>query len=369
MKKVLIPVLFLTLLFAGCKYDKAKTKNDHSEERSTTVVETSEEGQKKLASPTPTPISEDLSKNVYYKNGEGDVGYISEYEDGKLASFFEYDHGSKDEEYQTIYTYKDDLLVKKETVYNGNLDKASFSDRTRGYTLYSYNDQDLLFKELIYDENDELVEEYYYLYDEFGYKKETRIENGEKYITMTAPNGDETYFEHYDKDENLIEHRDYEYDYDDFGNKTRFTIIVDGEIEREYLFEYDEAGNETKAQTYWDGKLTTEVIKEYAPDCSWRKTVLISYDYEGNATQSKLYYSTFNENGQETEFRWYEDVDDTEPVEDIFYTYDDNGNLLSIVTGDHTTIYKYDDQDRLLEVDAFYKDELSFYYTYSYEES
>ena len=54
-----------------------------------------------------------------------------------------------------------------------------------------------------------------------------------------------------------------------------------------------------------------------------------------------------------------------EPEEDIFHTYDKNGNMLSMVDGDYTTIYKYDDQGRLLEEDAFFRDELRYYYSYS----
>ena len=365
-KAIVIPLILISILLVGCKSDKNDSKDNSSESRITT--ETTEEGPKKFATPTPTPIPEDLEKSVYYKNGGSELGSVSEYEDGKLTSFFEYEHGNADEEYQTIYTYKDDLLIKEEHIYNGNMDKVKFDDRLRGYTLYYYNEHNLLFKELIYDENDELIKEYYYLYDEFGYKKTTRIENGEKYITMTAPNGDETYFEHYDADEKLIEHRDYEYEFDDLGNKLSFKIIVNGKTDREYLFEYDALGNETKSTLYWDGKLDTVVITEYAPDYSWKMTTLVMYDLEENECGKRYFYRAYNENGQETEF-WYCDEGDKEPSEDILYTYDKDGNKLSMVNGDYTTIYKYDDKGRLIEEDAFFRDELSYFYSYSYEES
>ncbi|MCR5803054.1 MAG: hypothetical protein K6G47_02215 [Clostridia bacterium] len=367
MKKLLVlPLIFLTIMMVGCKNDKKDSKETSSER--IYISETTEKEKKKMATPTPTPIPDDLEKSVYYKNGGSEIGSVSEYDDGKLTSFFEYEHGDSDEEYQTIYTYKDDLLVKEEHVYNGNMDKVSFDNRMRGYTLYYYNEQNLLNKELIYDENDELIEEYYYLYDEFGYKMTTRIENGEKYVTMTAPNGYDTYFEQYDENGDLIERRDYEYEFDDLGNKISYTLIVNGETERQYLFEYDEFGNEIKAFTYWYGEIDTVVTTEYAPDYSWKMTTLTKYDYEGNECSSRLFYRAYNENGQEIEF-WYKDSGDEEPAEDIFNTYDENGNKISMVNGDYTTIYKYDDQGRLIEEDAFFRDELSYFYSYSYEDS
>ena len=364
MKKVIIlPAIVLMVLFVGCKESK---KEDKSKRHRTTEV--SESDLQKMATPTPTPLPEDLKKVEYFDNGGNDKSSVSEYEDGKLKYFFEYSHGDKDAEYQTIYTYEDDLLVKEEVIYNGSMSNVNFDERNRGYTLYTYNENNLVCKELTYNENDTLVKEVDYLYDEFGYIMTTVIENGQKRVTMTAPNGDDTYLEIYDENGNLIDQHNYEYEFDDLGNKTKFTIIINGEVEREYLYEYDKSGNETKSTEYWYGKLSTEVITEYAPDYSWKSTTLISYDDEGNACSSRYFYRAYNENGQEIEF-WYSDSKDMEPEEDIFHTYDKNGNMLSMVDGDYTTIYKYDDQGRLLEEDAFFRDELRYYYSYSYEDS
>ncbi|MBO7453174.1 MAG: hypothetical protein J6U54_22815 [Clostridiales bacterium] len=367
MKKIIIPVILFAILLVGCSGDKKDNKDNGSKDRQekTTTEMTTEEPQK-LATPTPTPLPDDLAKVEHYEKGGSELGDVVEYEDGKVAKVKEYDHNNFDEEYQTTYYYEEDLLIKEETVYNGIMSKVNFENRLRGYTLYSYNDHKLLSKKLVYGENDELKEEYYYLYDEFGYMQTTRIGDGRKTITMTAPNDNDVYLEIYDEKGILKERRDYEYEYDKAGNELKRSVVVDGKVQKEWVSEYDKVGNNTKTSTYEYGTLTTVQSTEFAPDNSWKMTTLDSYDNNGNIVGTRYFYRAYNENGQEIEF-WYSDEEDMTPAEDIFYTYDKDGNILSMVNGDITTLYEYDNKGRLIEECSFYKDEVSYCYKYSYE--
>ena len=117
MKKIIIPVILLTILLVGCSGDKKDNKDNGSKDRQekTTTEMTTEEPQK-LATPTPTPLPDDLSKVEHYEKGGSELGDVVEYEDGKVAKIKEYDHNNIDEEYQTTYYYEEDLLIKEETV-------------------------------------------------------------------------------------------------------------------------------------------------------------------------------------------------------------------------------------------------------------
>jgi RHS repeat-associated protein len=139
--------------------------------------------------------------------------------------------------------------------------------------------------------------------------------------SVTDPNGDATRFG-YDSDGRLTQvvdalHNQTDFRYDEDGLLTEETIVVDGEtLTRSY--EHDEAGN---------------VVREV--DRNGRVTVF-GYDQSGRMTE-EIWYATAA------------DADaDVNRQNTITWTYDESGNLTSVIDNYSAYTYQYDSQGRLV---------------------
>ena len=148
------------------------------------------------------------------------------------------------------------------------------------------------------------------------------------------------------------------YEYDDKNNLASMTEVING-VSKVYSYTYDE-----------DNRLISESIGEPVVSEPPENNINITYSYDGfgrletrtvkqgetTIQSSTPTYATGNaENttsGQVTSYNGYT------------YTYDNNGNILTISDGTYTTSYEYDSANQLIREN---NQELGFTYTWKYD--
>ncbi|WP_232826317.1 RHS repeat-associated core domain-containing protein, partial [Cyanothece sp. BG0011] len=240
------------------------------------------------------------------------------------------------------YDERDRLIAKNfpdltdtTMTYTLNGLRASVTDK-RGTTTYQYDDRDRLISRIDPDGTEIL-----YTYDEDRNRTAVTIPSGTTTYTYDAQNRIKTVTD----DENGV--TTYTYNAASYLIQTNFP---NGTIERR---EYDELNRLIYIETE-DSNGTVISSFRYTRDETGHRTAVeeqdgrrVEYEYDD------LYRLT-----QETIF----EAGATEASRTIEYTYDDVGNRLSRVdSGDGTTIYTYNKNDRLLTED---KDGVETTYTY-----
>lgn len=144
------------------------------------------------------------------------------------------------------------------------------------------------------------------------------------------------YYAFFDREEHHTNRTVYAYDI--YGNRVRYMEYQNGELERVVNMKYDERGN-VISQTVWDHtgwipKLTQRTKRTY--DEQNRPLSYANYNFWGMQEGGSWYTyddengicTHQNENGEITLTTWF----------------DENGNELRTVYGEHETVYQYDDR-------------------------
>ncbi len=254
----------------------------------------------------------------------------------------------------TTYTYT--LTGQRETVTD-----------ERGTTTYDYDAQGFLIKRIDPD-----GKEINYTYDEAGNRTSVEIASGNtaytydelnRLKTVIAPDGGITsYF--YNDNSNLIrtEFPNGTVETRQYDTLNRLTYIetkdVNGDIISSFLYELDAEGNRTQV-TEHDGRIVKysydeldrlekeEIFDPGATEAT--RTIEYAYDEVGNRL------SRVN-SGEGTTIYTYDNNDrlETETTDGVAttYTYDNNGNTISKTTGADTVTYQWDSENRLVGADT-----------------
>jgi RHS repeat-associated protein len=254
----------------------------------------------------------------------------------------------------TTYTY--DLVGQRKTVTD-----------ERGTTTYDYDAEGYLIKRIDPD-----GKEIAYTYDDAGNRTSVEIASGNtaytydelnRLQTVIDPDGGITsYF--YNDNSNLIrtEFANGTVETRTYDSLNRLTYIetkdINGDIISSFLYELDAEGNRTQV-TEHDGR----IVKYYYDDLDRlekeeifdsgatvaTRTIEYAYDVVGNRL-SRV------DSGEGTTIYTYDNNDRllTETTDGVAttYTYDDNGNTISKTTGAETVTYEWDAENRLVGADT-----------------
>ena len=257
------------------------------------------------------------------------------------------------------YTYAFDLLTSIETnstTYNftyGDFDQiSSISAGTRTLARYTYNDyltdKNNYLDKLTYGNNDYIQ----YTYDDYGRVTQETFEDGDTVtyvydnsgalatVTDSATGIKTTYY--YDFTDRLMKYvesgtgysHSVGYEFDSLNNLTKLVETING-VDHTVSYSYDEDNRVSSVtqngltETYtYDafGRLSTSILK-------LGDTVIQekAYTYNGNSAQLSDITTTVG------------DYDDT-----YSYEYDDNGNIISVSSGQYQTTYVYDSANQLI---------------------
>ena len=254
------------------------------------------------------------------------------------------------------YTYTDDLLTKittNTTAYTFNYgDFAQISSiKISGRTLASYSytdDQNRYLESLDYGNGDSVQ----YTYDNNGrvtkqtYEDGTGVsfvyDNSGALATVTdSATGRKTayYYDFTDRLMKYVESGDgYDhsvaYTYDNLNNMTKIVEIFD-DTKYYTQFAYDDDNRVTKVTN-------DSVSKSYTYDAYGRPSTRTTKKYDGTVQTE-----TFTYNGSSAQIRTHT-VSAANFAVTYTYTYDDNGNILTISDGVNTTSYVYDSANQLI---------------------
>ena len=274
------------------------------------------------------------------------------------------------------YTYEDDLLTKIQTAsttYNftyGNFGlRSSVKVGTQALATYSYTqDGNNYLSSLDYGNGDKVQ----YEYDNLGRVTKQTYEDGDTVayqydnsgalatVTDSATGRKTTYY--YDFTDRLMKYvetgtgyyHSVGYEYDQLNNLTSLVETINGtDYTTSYVYDDDNrvtsvTTNGTTVEYTYDtyGRISQQVTKR------GDTTILTeTYTYVGTDTTTSGQIATYK-----TETANYSVT--------YSYTYDDNGNILSVNDGTYTTTYVYDSANQLIREN---NQNLNFTYTWTYD--
>ena len=266
------------------------------------------------------------------------------------------------------YTYADDLLTRiqtAKTAYDfayGNFSlRSNIKIGSRTLASYTYTEQDNYLSSLDYG-NDDKVQ---YTYDDQGRVTKQTYEDGAtveyRYdndgalatVTDSATGRITTYY--YDFIDRMMKYVEtgsgyshtVGYEYDTINNLTKLVETINGtEYETSYTYDNDnrvtkvDTGNANKNYTYDDfGRVSQQVTKH---GDSTVKTDAFSFTAPSiTSTDDTITGFTSSQVSSHT-------IDTAGYDKTFAYTYDDNGNILSISDGTNTISYVYDSANQLI---------------------
>ena len=252
------------------------------------------------------------------------------------------------------YSYDNDLLTKIQTASTTyNFTYGDFALRTavkvgtQNLATYSYTNRTNYLEALEYGNEDSVQ----YTYDDLGRITQETYEDGDtvtyKYdnsgalatVTDSATGITTTYY--YDFTDRLMKYVESDginthsvgYEYDTINNLTKLVETING-ITHETSYTYDLDNRVTTVTT--DG-----INKGYTYDAYGRVTTQAVGNESGTVLTETFGYNSGNQITSVTVDTAGQDVAYT-------YTYDNNGNILSVSDGTNTTSYVYDSANQLL---------------------
>ena len=252
------------------------------------------------------------------------------------------------------YSYDNDLLTKIQTASTTyNFTYGDFALRTavkvgtQNLATYSYTNRTNYLEALEYGNEDSVQ----YTYDDLGRITQEMYEDGDtvtyKYdnsgalatVTDSATGITTTYY--YDFTDRLMKYVESDginthsvgYEYDTINNLTKLVETING-ITHETSYTYDLDNRVTTVTT--DG-----INKGYTYDAYGRVTTQTVGNESGTVLTETFGYNSGNQITSVTVDTAGQDVAYT-------YTYDNNGNILSVSDGTNTTSYVYDSANQLL---------------------
>ncbi|MBQ2752126.1 MAG: hypothetical protein IJF25_06065 [Oscillospiraceae bacterium] len=333
----------------GTEYDKAAhTIRDDSCTECGAEIVTDEQGATYL---TVYNSYGDCTLYAYY-DADGNLGF-------KDVNEYSY---SADGKKQSQRSYNDDVLAS-EIEFSVSADGQEYISKACHYSedgTYDISEQDedgntLLWVSYAADGSEENRNEYEYSADRNKMTERSYYQQQLQYQSV---------YDITDGDQILLSNTTYYADggiegseYDKYGNAIAyFSKTADGIVESEYIFEheYDDEGRITLTKTFENGRLTHEqeyingsdeegswsrsgknisyhadgskTVCDADPDGAWSSE--ITYDAAGNVTEELRYEYEYNENGDQTVGRSYENGRLTETMEAIA---DENGETEFII--------------------------------------
>lgn len=261
------------------------------------------------------------------------------------------------------YSYNADRSIV--TISNDNGKNVTTFDKGKIINFISYDNN-----------NNNVTMESSMIYDDLGNFTEYIETHGTscaksvyEYVDGTSILSKLTFFNKNITELNYNENTAYEYEFYEDGNLEAYRVFYSKKLASDYYFEYDEAGNKTLYQCYKysNGNLTSDSFKEeYSYDELGRKESALYYnldssysdwylssEYNYNYEGDNLYFSNYScyeyyENGNEC--RYYAYIVDSEGHEQTL-EYTEFNEL-----GNPTIVKKYED-DMEIEVTEYVYDE------------
>jgi len=259
------------------------------------------------------------------------------------------------------YSYENDLLTKIKTPsttysfgYGDFALRSSESIGTRTLASYTYTERNHYLQELEYGNEDSVQ----YTYDNMGRLLTQTYEDGDTVsytydnsgalakVTDSATGRTTTYY--YDFTDRLMktveEGVDYYhsvgYTYDRINNLTQLVENVNG-TEHTTSYTYDDDNRITS-------KTTDGITVSYTYDAFGRVTEQTTKRGEAVILTESFTYNPGTENGQSAQVATYTTTSRGVYSVTYSYTYDNNGNILTISDGSNTTSYEYDSANQLI---------------------